>query len=586
MSSSESLRPAGHEADTVGGDARRAEPVRPERLRGARSDTDEVDVPGVPLEPPGTLSQVLSAGLSERRGRRVTTAPPGILRRVTTSSSNQDQSRQKRKNTNATDPGSPRSLGSGSGEEVYGKKKSLADKSFVSMIVEEQAIEERATNRLGGRRSTTSTVIPPGSLRGCVVGIVRRQAFTAAVSALVLLNAFCIGLETSWNLCSGSQTQTFWYAVEVLFVLAFTVEISLRLFAEQGRFFQETKWNIFDMCLVVSSSIDTLVLRPLLPPETMSVNFIIVLRILRLFRLARIFRLIRFFRELWYLVEGILGAVKTLGWAWLMLFCMIYVPAIFMTRSVGQAHPDNPQLTEMFGTVRQSMFTLFQVMSTEGWSHISRTTMVEDPWTVVFFVAFMGATTFAVMHVVVAVIVQNTLEHASQRSNEEQSRKDSRERAAMKKIINVFMAADVDGDGCITKEEFINSLGNPVVITQLHEVNVDVRQAESLFEILDYDESGSLDATEFVDGVMTARGEAQSKEILSVQCDVWKAERRLLEMIDTFDECLADATDDLVTVVGGLSEEMDDFLGSIPKALSRAIERAAEECGLPDPDPG
>ena len=40
------------------------------------------------------------------------------------------------------------------------------------------------------------------------------------------------------------------------------------------------------------------------------------------------------------------------------------------------------------------------------------------------------------MHVVVAVIVQNTLEHASQRSNEEQSRKDSRERAAMKKIIN------------------------------------------------------------------------------------------------------------------------------------------------------
>ena len=44
------------EADTVGGDARRAEPVTPESLHGALSDTDEVDVPGVPLEPPGTRS--------------------------------------------------------------------------------------------------------------------------------------------------------------------------------------------------------------------------------------------------------------------------------------------------------------------------------------------------------------------------------------------------------------------------------------------------------------------------------------------------------------------------------------------------
>merc|ERR1719253_2344214 len=99
---SSSLRPAGHEADMVGGAVRRA-------------DTEEGDVPGVPLAPPGD-------GV-HRRDRRVTTAPPGILRRVTTGSSAQDQSPQSRKNTSATDPDSPRSRGSGSCEEEYGKKR-------------------------------------------------------------------------------------------------------------------------------------------------------------------------------------------------------------------------------------------------------------------------------------------------------------------------------------------------------------------------------------------------------------------------------------------------------------------------------
>jgi len=332
------------------------------------------------------------------------------------------------------------------------------------------------------------------------------------------------------------------------------------------------------MSLVLMAVMDIVVLRHLTPLDG-TLNFALILRFLRLVRLARIFRLIRFFRELWYLVEGILGAVKTLGWAWLMLSFMIYVPAIFMTRSVGQAHADNPEMAEMFGTVPRSMWTLFLVMSTEGWSRIAQATMLEEAWSVVFFVIFMGTMTYAVMHVVVAVIVQNTVEHASQRSKEEQSAKDSREKVAMNKIINVFMAADVDGDGSITKEEFINSLSNPVVITQLHEVNVDIRQAESLFEILDYDESGCLDANEFIEGVMTARGEAKSKEILTVQCDVWKAERRLLGMMGAFEGHLRDATDDLADAAGMLREDMDEFFSIIPEGLSEIIKKASEELG-------
>merc|ERR1711920_850259 len=98
--------------------------------------------------------------------------------------------------------------------------------------------------------------------------------------------------------------------------------------------------------------------------------------------------------------------------------------------------------------------------------------------------------------------------------------------------MGIFHEADVDADGEVTKLEFLQSLKKPSVICHLHEVNIDVRQAEGLFDILDYDESGSLDAAEFIEGVMTARGEAKAKDVLAVQCDLWKAERKIMDSLD------------------------------------------------------
>merc|ERR1711976_865384 len=126
------------------------------------------------------------------------------------------------------------------------------------------------------------------------------------------------------------------------------------------------------------------------------------------------------------------------------------------------------------------------------------------------------------MHVVVAVIVQNTIVHASKRQTEFESWKEKQDNLALSKIVQVFTEADSDSDGEVTKVEFLKSLAKPMVIRYLHEVNIDVRQAENLFDILDYDESGSLDKGEFIEGVMQARGEARAKDVLAVQCDIWK----------------------------------------------------------------
>merc|ERR1719456_991080 len=63
----------------------------------------------------------------------------------------------------------------------------------------------------------------------------------------------------------------------------------------------------------------------------------------------------------------------------------------------------------------------------------------------------------------------------------------------------------------------------------LAEVGIDVRQAASLFEILDFDGSGVLEVEEFVEGVMKARGAAKAQDLLAVHCDVWRCEQRVIQ---------------------------------------------------------
>merc|ERR1711904_461778 len=97
--------------------------------------------------------------------------------------------------------------------------------------------------------------------------------------------------------------------------------------------------------------------------------------------------------------------------------------------------------------------------------------------------------------------------------------------------MTVFTEADIDGNGELTKEEFMGAIECPSVQKLLHEVGIDIRQAENLFDILDYDESGVLEAQEFIEGVMMTRGDAKAKDVLAVQCDLWKAEKHIRKAV-------------------------------------------------------
>jgi len=220
-------------------------------------------------------------------------------------------------------------------------------------------------------------------------------------------------------------------------------------------------------------------------------------------------------------------AIWTLFWTWILLLVIIYVCGIFATRTIGQPNRSDSELQRYFGNVPRSMFTLFQVTTTEGWAEIARQAMRVSPWTAAFFVIYLYVTTCAVLNVVVAVIVENTLDQATGQREKFNAKQDHSQREACARIYQIFHSLDNNGDGMLTKLEFSEALGNAEICRYLHTVGLDMRQAEELFSILDFDESGSLDAQEFVGGVLKAVGPGKAREVLALHCDLYRSKRKV-----------------------------------------------------------
>jgi len=76
-----------------------------------------------------------------------------------------------------------------------------------------------------------------------------------------------------------------------------------------------------------------------------------------------------------------------------------YVSAVLATNLFGAVAP------EFFGDLGASLFTLFQVLTVEGWPDIARSVMAQSPYAWMFFVAYLLIATFMVLNLFIAVVV-------------------------------------------------------------------------------------------------------------------------------------------------------------------------------------
>ena len=224
------------------------------------------------------------------------------------------------------------------------------------------------------------------SARARVQALIDHPAFSQVLLGIILFNALLLGLEADPRV--PAQWRGVLDGLDAAITLIFVVELALKMFACRVSFFR-SGWNLFDLVVVGVSVLS----------QTSAVG---ALRVLRVLRVLRMFSLAAPLRRV---VDALFRAVPGMGAILAVLVLLFYVSAVMATALFAPTSP------ELFGTLERSAFTLFQVMTLDGWSSdIVKEVMRGTWWAWMFFLPFIVLTSFMVLNLFIAVIVESLQE--------------------------------------------------------------------------------------------------------------------------------------------------------------------------------
>jgi len=162
----------------------------------------------------------------------------------------------------------------------------------------------------------------------------------------------------------------------------FCVELLIKFFAFRRSFFRNG-WNVFDAIVIIVSIIG-------MAASITAFRAVRVLRTLRLVKRVPSMRVV---------IESFMRAIPGIGSVLTVLLLMVFVYALIGQSLYCEVAP------ELFGTLHQSAFTLFTVMTLEGWPDVSRQVMDQVPTAWLYFVSFIAINSFTVLNLMIAVII-------------------------------------------------------------------------------------------------------------------------------------------------------------------------------------
>jgi len=212
--------------------------------------------------------------------------------------------------------------------------------------------------------------------------IVENKFFINFIMIVIIFNGISMGLETSKEYAI-EYTNVF-SIINFLVITIFTVEVLMKLFVYKTKFFKNA-WNVFDFFIVLISII----------PTTGGLD---VLRVLRILRVLRLVSMIPQMRKIVMALVGIIPGMAVIAGLSAILF---YVFAVMGTDLYSETFP------QWFGSISETIFTLFQIMTLEGWAmNIVRPIMEIHPYAWTYFIPFILIATFIMINLIIAIVVE------------------------------------------------------------------------------------------------------------------------------------------------------------------------------------
>lgn len=211
---------------------------------------------------------------------------------------------------------------------------------------------------------------------------VEHEWFKGAIVALIVVNAVLLGFETARGFPAGVHDSI--VRINQLILGIFVVELILRIAVYRLDFFRDS-WSIFDFVIVTAA---------LIAPGG-------PFQVVRALRILRALRLVSTVPSLRRVVDGLLGAVPGIASVLFLLILVLYIAGVMATVLFRDIAPEN------FGHLGLSLFSLFQIMTLEGWADIATRIMEVYEWAWVFFIGYILVATFLVLNLVIGVVVSS-----------------------------------------------------------------------------------------------------------------------------------------------------------------------------------
>ncbi|XP_077458552.1 sodium channel, voltage gated, type VIII, alpha subunit b isoform X3 [Stigmatopora argus] len=227
-------------------------------------------------------------------------------------------------------------------------------------MTEEQKKYYNAMKKLGSKKPQKPIPRPQNKIQGMVFDFVTQQVFDISIMILICLNMVTMMVETDDQ---SPETEEVLYWVNFIFIIVFTCEFLLKLFALRHYYFTNG-WNIFDVVVVILSIVG-MFLADLIEKYFVSPT---LFRVIRLARIGRILRLIKGAKGIRTLLFALMMSLPALFNIGLLLFLVMFIFSIFGMSNFGYVrHGAGIDDMYNFETFGNSMIILFMITTSAGW---------------------------------------------------------------------------------------------------------------------------------------------------------------------------------------------------------------------------
>jgi voltage-gated sodium channel len=361
--------------------------------------------------------------------------------------------------------------------------------------------------------------------------VLRSPMFELLCIVIICLNAVVLALEQQYyGIGTGhslgfqsytnsirenwSSAPTIFNILDKAFVSIFMMELLLRLLGDGWAWFRSL-WTYLDVA-VMSVAIASWVL------DVMNPSFVRLARFAKLIRIMRVMRSNRLVESLKLLSASIQASCSTLCVA-LFVLCVIHiVAAMAITQLVEPFVNDPTQSTEVrkevfayYGTFYRSVITMFEI-TFANWAPTCRLLIDNvNEWYAVFFLFYRCFVGFAILSVIQAVFIQQTMKSAQLDDDFVVQEKNRERESYAGKLAKIFRRLDTSGDGLVTWDEFESLLSDSRMQLLLQSLDVDVQDVEVLFQMI-ADDEGRISSDEFIAGIQRIKGPAQAFDMVTL----------------------------------------------------------------------